>query len=442
MIKFQIQEWKTEKDKVIFNSRNMQLIKFITAGNVDDGKSTLIGRLLFDSNAISNDVLENIKEHNGEINLAYLTDGLKAEREQGITIDVAYKYFSTKKRKFIIADCPGHKEYTKNMITGASHADIAIVLIDAKTGITEQTKRHTFIIDLMNIPCIIFCINKMDAVNYDEKVFNHITEKINQIKFIHQHQIEYIPVSALKGDNIVHRSKMMNWYNGSTLIHLLETYEPPKIPSDLPALIQIQYVSVQDNERYFYGNVMNAEINTGDEIIIHPTKQKNIIKQIYVDGQPQTSANHQPVCITLAEPTEIQRGYFLMKNNSSIHQHSYIEKQSTQSFSAICFWMDQQPFVPNKRYFIQHHSYRSYIKCQNISEIFNFNNLEFENYNHTEITMNSIFKANFISANSLLLSDYRTSRTLGSFIMIDETSYRTAGAGIVIYSKYDKPDKP
>lgn len=411
----------------------MRLIKFITAGNVDDGKSTLIGRLLYDSNAISNDILENIQQHNGEINFAYLTDGLKAEREQGITIDVAYKYFSTDKRKFIIADCPGHKEYTKNMITGASHADIAIILIDATVGITEQTKRHSFIIDLMNIPYIVFCINKMDAVSYNEQVFNNIVNQIQQTIFLNKHQIEYIPVSALKGDNIVFRSENMPWYNGPTLMYLLENFEPEKVAADIFAFLQVQYVSFYNNERYFFGNVINGIFNKGDEVIIYPTQQKNFIRDIYIHGKKSNTASHQqPVVITLSDDTEIQRGYYLVNKQTFIDTSINTKNLCTQQFSAVCFWFDNHPFILQKRYYIQHHAYRTYIKCQTITEILNLDSLVFCPYDNSTISMNSIFKANFIAAQNLLLADYRHCPALGSFIIIDETSYKTVGAGIVM----------
>lgn len=410
----------------------MQLIKFITAGNVDDGKSTLIGRLLYDSNAISNDILESVHHKDGSINFAYLTDGLKAEREQGITIDVAYKYFSTNKRKFIIADCPGHKEYTRNMITGASHADIAIILIDATRGITEQTQRHTFISDLMNIPCIIFCVNKMDIVDYDESVYQKIVDQISTFQFINKHQIEIIPVSALNGDNVVHRSNNISWYNGPTLLYLLETYQPIENNVDLPAFMQVQYVSFQNQERYFFGTLLNGNFEINQEITIYPTLQKNKIKELYVLGCASSKATkNQAIALTLQDDTEIQRGYYLATNNTTIDE-THFQFQLHNQFSAICFWFDTTPFIPSKRYFLQHHSLKTYVKCQTITELFDLDTLKFKEYNHSPIEMNAIFKTQLTSAQPLLLANYTKCAALGSFIIIDETTYKTVGSGIII----------
>lgn len=412
----------------------MELIKFITAGNVDDGKSTLIGRLLYDSHAISNDILENVQQYNGEINFSYLTDGLKAEREQGITIDVAYKYFSTDKRKFIIADCPGHKEYTRNMITGASHSDIAIILVDATNGITEQTKRHSFLADLMNIPCIVFCINKMDAVGYSESIFREITEKLSDIPFVNPHQIEYVPVSALKGDNVVHRSENMKWYDGSTLLHILENYQHEKIIApDIPAFMQVQYVAFQNDERFFFGTLLNGEISINDEIVIYPTQQKNKVKSIYyLNAETEKVQKNTPVALTLKEETDVQRGYYFMFQKNDLHLHLENNRLLTREFSAICVWFDNQSFLPHKRYYIQQHASRTYLKCKSVSEILDIDSLVFKPFNGNNITMNTIFKSQFITAEDIVVSNYTNCPELGSFIIVDENSFKTVGAGIVV----------
>ncbi len=409
----------------------MQLVKFITAGNVDDGKSTLIGRLLYDSKAISNDILENIQLQNGEINFAHLTDGLKAEREQGITIDVAYKYFTTEKRKFIIADCPGHKEYTRNMITGASHADIAIILIDAKQGITEQTRRHTFIVDIMNIPCVIFCINKMDAVQYDEKIYQQIVHQLNDFVFINKHQIEFIPISALKGDNVVYRSQNMPWYEGTTLLYVLENFQSSTNIADIPAFIQVQYIAFQNEERYFFGTLFNGVIECGEEIVIYPTQQKNKVKDIFVLGNKVSNAiAPKPIAITLQDDTEIQRGYYLVSEKNQLEDIPNKKLNTFRKYSAICFWLDDSDFIPDKRYLIQHHAFRTYLKCMHIHEVFNLDELKFKSFDNSKIGMNSIFKSTFIAAQDLLLEDYKYCPELGSFVIIDEVSYKTVGAGI------------
>lgn len=410
----------------------MQFIRFITAGNVDDGKSTLIGRLLYDSHAISNDILENIQTHHGAIHFAHLTDGLKAEREQGITIDVAYRYFSTEKRKFIIADCPGHKEYTRNMITGASHSDVAIVMIDATRGITEQTKRHTFIADLLNIPCIIFCINKMDMVLYQEEVFQNICEQIKTFNFTNHHQVEYVPVSALYGDNVVHRSKNMSWYNGPTLLYVLENFELPQTTNILPACMQVQYTCFQNNQRYFFGTGSHASFAPHQKVLVYPTLQKNAIQDLFVFGESSVhTIPNQPIAITLQEEMDIQRGYWLVAeyNDPTIYPEKVL--YPTTLFSAICFWLDESTFLPNKRYFIQHHSFRTYLKCLSVDAVFDLDALNFHSVTQAHITTNTIFRAQFQTAHPLLWFDYTKIPPLGSFIIIDETSYKTVGAGIV-----------
>jgi sulfate adenylyltransferase subunit 1 len=411
------------------------LIKFITAGNVDDGKSTLIGRLLYDSHAISNDILESIMVNNGDISFARLTDGLKAEREQGITIDVAYKYFSTEKRKFIIADCPGHREYTRNMITGASHADIAVILIDATQGITEQTRRHTFITDLINIPFLIFCINKMDAVNYDEQTFFDITRAIHDFHLINHHRLECIPVSALKGDNVVHPSENMPWYRGNTLLQLLENYQPEKKTGALPSYFQVQYVSFHNNERYFLGTLIHGTWRENQDILILPTQQKNKIKELFHHGRPVEAVSEgQPVALTLHEDTEIQRGYYLTSETLA-NGHDAESFQLLNRFRAVCFWFDSSPFIPAKRYILQHHSFRTFVKSGQLTEILDLDTLKFVPASQKPIELNSIFKAELISAQPLYVAGYNRSSEAGSFILIDETSFKTVGAGIIITEK-------
>ena len=413
----------------------MPFIKFITAGNVDDGKSTLIGRLLYDSHAISNDILENIQGPARDIHFAHLTDGLKAEREQGITIDVAYKYFCTEKRKFIIADCPGHKEYTRNMITGASHADIAIIMIDATRGITEQTKRHTFIVDLLNIPCIIFCINKMDIVQYQEKVFQDIYQQINSLHLMHPHQIECIPVSALYGDNVVHSSHNMSWYNGPTLLDVLETYRHPETTITFPAFMQVQYVSFQNTQRYFFGTVFHGSFTPHQKVVVYPTQQENSIQNLFVFGKPSVrTIHHQPIVVTLQKEMDIQRGYWLMAEYHHTETPSANILCTTHLFSAICFWFDETSFIPHKQYLIQHHSFRTYLKCVSVDAVFDLETLSFRSVaQQAHITINSIFKAQFQTAHPLLWFDYTKIPQLGSFIIIDETSYKTVGAGIITH---------
>lgn len=411
----------------------MQLIKFITAGNVDDGKSTLIGRLLYDSNAISNDILETLQLNNGEIDFANFTDGLKAEREQGITIDVAYKYFETQNTKFIIADCPGHIEYTKNMITGASHSDVAIIIIDVTIGITEQTKRHIFIADLMNIPYIIFCVNKMDVINYQQDRYIQIVQQLKQVNFINNHKIDYIPISALQGDNVVHSSKNIHWYKGQTLLNLLERYQPEYHNFINVPYIQVQYIALKNNERYFFGTLLGGTLKINQEITIYPTQQTNKIKQLFaLKNEVVEAYPNQPITLTLNDDTEIQRGYYLVAtslNKTNVHeQHLNFSNQ----ISTICIWFDQINCTPNKRYYLQHHSFKTYVKLKSVQEILDLHSLDFKPYDNSDIHTNTIFKANLITAQPLLFSDYTYSTDLGSFIIIDENSLKTVGAGIIV----------
>lgn len=328
----------------------MDLLRFFTAGNVDDGKSTLIGRLLFDSKSISTDIIETLTKQSKtkgidtDIDLALLTDGLRAEREQGITIDVAYKYFTTPKRKFIIADTPGHIQYTRNMFTGASNANLAIILIDARNGITEQTKRHTILSAILGIPHLVVCINKMDLVNFSEEVYNNILLDFNAFaKPLQLKDISFIPVSALAGDNVVSKSDKMNWYAGKPLLEFLETVEVKENEQNNAARFQVQYViRPQTTELHDYrgyaGKVFSGSYSVGDKVIVLPANIETEISKIEKHQQEvETAFENEPVVIHLKDDVDISRGSSIVKVNE-------LPKLDKEVEATLC-WMDNAPFV-------------------------------------------------------------------------------------------------
>jgi sulfate adenylyltransferase subunit 1 len=272
----------------------------------------------------------------------------------------------------------------------------------------------------------------MDAVGYSEDVFNSIVEKLDEFVFLNKHQIEKIPVSALKGDNVVHRSENMKWYEGNTLMYVLENFHPENKMAELPAFMQVQYVSFQNDNRYYFGTLYNNNIKVGEEVVVYPTKQKNKIKEIFVLVKSSDTAKHlQPIAVTLVEDNDIQRGYYLVSEKNILNEESSNKFSLNNQFNAVCFWFDENNFISSKRYYIQHHSFRTYMKCE-LSEIFDLDTLKFNPCDNSNISMNNIFKVRVTTAHPLLISDYRDCMNLGSFIIIDETSYKTVGAGIVM----------
>jgi len=412
----------------------MDLLRFITAGSVDDGKSTLIGRLLFDSKSILIDQMEALEKQSrnkedGEIDLALLTDGLRAEREQGITIDVAYKYFATPKRKFIIADAPGHIQYTRNMVTGASNANLIIILVDARNGIVEQTRRHSAIASLLNIPHVVVAVNKMDLVDYSQDVFNNIVIDYAEIaKKLELNEITYIPISALKGDNIVDKSTSLTWYEGGTLLELLESIEIQKDTNLTHARLPVQYVIRPQTEdlhdyRGYAGKIISGIYSKGDEVTILPSGLKSRIKDIEIGGKPIDEAfATQSVVIHLEDDIDISRGDVIVKNGQ--------QPKVSQELEVLLCWMDSKPLVPGNKYLLQINSSRVRSVVRGIEYKLDVNALK-KNYELQEAGLNDIVKATIKTASPVAFDTYRELRANGGAILIDETSNVTVGACMI-----------
>ena len=414
---------------------DMDLLRFTTAGSVDDGKSTLIGRLLYDSKSIFEDQLEAIervseKKGNGTIDLALLTDGLRAEREQGITIDVAYRYFATPKRKFIVADTPGHIQYTRNMITGASTANLAIILIDARHGVVEQTKRHTFIASLLGIPHIVYCINKMDQVDYSQEVFEKTSSELRAFSSkLDTKDIRFIPISALNGDHIVNRSEHMDWYEGSTLLHTLENIHIAGDENHIDCRFPVQYVIRPKSAdfpdyRGYAGRVAGGIFKSGDEVMVLPSGFTSKIKSIDALGeQLQEAYAPMSVCITLEDEIDISRGDMIVRLNNA--------PQAEQDIDLMICWMGNQPMLPNGKYALKHTSKDARCLIKEINYKVDINTLH-RNESDKLIGMNDIARIKIRTTSPLFIDRYNRNRRTGSLILIDESTNNTVGAGIVI----------
>jgi len=412
----------------------MDLLRFITAGSVDDGKSTLIGRLLYDSKSIMIDQLEAIEKQSknkqaGEIDLALLTDGLRSEREQGITIDVAYKYFSTPKRKFIIADAPGHTQYTRNIVTGASTADLMIVLVDARNGVVEQTRRHSIIGSLLNIPHIIVAINKMDLVDYSEEVFNNIAmDYAGVAKSLGLKDVRYIPISALDGDNIVDKSDKFPWYQGQSLLHVLENIEVDKDVNHTHARFPVQYVIRPQTEelhdyRGYAGKIISGVYRKGDEVVIQPSGIETRIKSIERNGVETAEAvAHESIVLHLEDDVDVSRGDLISKKENA-------PKLSQQLEVFLC-WMDTKPLVNGNKYLLQLNSrtVRSVIK--EIEFKLDVNTLQ-KKFAPSSVELNDVIKATIKTASPLPYDSYKELRENGGAILIDETSFVTVAACMI-----------
>lgn len=427
MIRYLRLLWKTAKRGDIFN---MDLLKFFTAGSVDDGKSTLIGRLLYDSESILADQLEALQQSNrknddGTIDLAILTDGLKAEREQGITIDVAYKYFQTDKRKFIIADTPGHIQYTRNMVTGASNSDLAIILVDARNGVVEQTIRHSFLVSLLELKHIVVCINKMDMVDYSEEVFRKIRQAYSGIASkLHLKEVTYIPVSALKGDNIVNRSEKMPWFEGKSLLDHLETIEVNEDVRSIQARMPVQWViRPQTDELHDYrgyaGRVLSGSFHVNDQITVLPSGIRSEISKIETFLKEQDEVHSgMSVTLHLKDNIDIGRGDILVNSSHEPHVSQLIEAD-------LC-WMDTRPLDPSIMYLIQHNSKVSKCKIREILYKVNINTLE---KMETEIfQLNDIGRIVLKTAEPLAFDLYQENKLNGGAILIDPRTNLTVGA--------------
>ena len=412
----------------------MDILRFITAGSVDDGKSTLIGRLLYDSKSILIDQLEAIEKQsknklNGEIDLALLTDGLRAEREQGITIDVAYKYFSTPKRKFIIADAPGHIQYTRNMVTGASNSQLAIILVDARNGVVEQTRRHSIIASLLNIPHVVVAINKMDLVNYSQDVYNNIVIDYEQVaKSLGLKDIKYIPISALNGDNIVENSDHLSWYEGEPLLAYLENVTLDSDVNLTDGRFSVQYViRPQAPELHDYrgyaGKVISGIYRKGDAVTILPSGVDTVIKSIEIDGKEAEEAYAlQSIILHLEDDIDVSRGDLIVPKNN--------QPQLEQEFDVLLCWMDNKPLIPGNKYLLQTNSNRVRSVVKEIEYKLDVNTLD-KNYSPEKAVLNDIIKAKIKTASPVAFDSYKKLRQNGGAILIDETSYVTVGACMI-----------
>ena len=417
------------------------LLRLLTAGSVDDGKSTLIGRLLFDSKKLYEDQLSALQRdskrigHAGEdIDYALLLDGLKAEREQGITIDVAYRYFSTNKRKFIIADTPGHEQYTRNMVTGASTANLAIILIDATKGVITQTRRHTFLVSLLGIKHVVLAVNKMDLVDFDRKVFDQICDDYkNFVAQLDIPDVNYIPLSALKGDNVVEPSAHMPWYSGKCMLDFLETVHISSDRNFDDMRYPVQYVLRPDRDfRGFSARVASGIVRKGEKIMVLPSKKTSTIKSIVTyDGNPDEAFPPQSVTVTLEDEIDISRGDMIVypDNLPRIERH----------FESMLVWMDEKPMDPNTHFFIKHANNNTKARIDKIQYKIDVNTLQKSEIDHFEL--NEIGRVVLTTNKPLFFDSYKKNKSTGSFILIDPVTNYTVAVGMII-DKLSADDLP
>jgi sulfate adenylyltransferase subunit 1 len=415
----------------------MEVLKIATAGSVDDGKSTLIGRILYDTKSLTKDKLEAIEKTSKQKGYDYLdfslaTDGLVAEREQGITIDVAHIYFSTAKKSYIIADTPGHLEYTRNMVTGASTSQAAIILIDARKGVIEQTNRHFFINNLLRVKDVVVAINKMDLVDFSEERYNEIKADFSQLMDKRDYQdqnITFIPVSALKGDNVVHRSKRTPWYSGKTLLEHLEDLDMAAVSNLGTPRFPIQYVIRPKTEdfhdfRGFAGKVYGGELTVGDEVVVLPSQTKSKIKEIYFyDKKHQTASRRSSVTITLEDEINVSRGDMIVK----VGDLPTIDKQ----FTATISWMDSEKLQAGNKYIVQHGINKVLAKVETIRHKIHPDYSGIDT-NIEALGMNDIAEVSFKLNKPIFFDAFKKHRTNGSFILIDTKSNSTVGAGFIL----------
>ncbi|MBL7105895.1 MAG: sulfate adenylyltransferase subunit CysN [Bacteroidales bacterium] len=413
----------------------MELLRFTTAGSVDDGKSTLIGRLLYDSKSIFEDQLEavkraSIRKGNEQINLALLTDGLRAEREQGITIDVAYRYFATPKRKFIIADTPGHVQYTRNMVTGASTANAAIILIDARNGVTEQTYRHSYIASLLQIPHLIVCVNKMDLVDYKEEVYEEIKEQFTAFAAkLAVKDIRYVPISALYGDNVVKQTTNMPWYEGGTLRYILENIHIGSDLNHIDPRFPVQYVIRPQSDKYhdyrgYAGRVAGGVFRKGDKVMILPSGFVTTIESIDVFEKELDEA-YPPMSVTLrlSDDLDISRGDMIIKENNV--------PQIDQNLDVMICWMSEKPLSPGTKYYLKHITQDVRCLIKGIKYKVDVNTLK-RIIDGQELKMNEIARVSLRTTKPLFFDSYRKNRQTGSLILIEEGTNNTVGVGMIV----------
>ena len=414
---------------------NMQLLRFTTAGSVDDGKSTLIGRLLYDSKSIFEDQLEAVEEAsrsrgNEEVNLALLTDGLRAEREQGITIDVAYRYFATPKRKFIIADTPGHIQYTRNMVTGASTADLAVILVDARHGIMEQTVRHSYIASLLAIKEVVVCVNKMDLVDFSQEVFDKIVADYKEMSSsIELGNVTFIPISAKLGDNVVNKSENMPWYTGKALLDFLETVQLP-VGSEDSMRLPVQYVVRPISDKFpdfrgYAGRLAEGSIKKGDKIKVYPSEMTSSVTAVYLgEKELESAVSPESVDITLSDDIDISRGDVIVSVDG---KQPHMEQEVLLN---VC-WFRNSPMQQGKKYVIRHATQQTLGIIKEIEYKIDINTREKE-YGVDKLIMNDIARVRIKTADPLIFDYYKDNRTMGSLIFIEEGTNDTVGAGMIV----------
>ncbi len=417
--------------------RTSELLRIATAGSVDDGKSTLIGRLLHDTKSIFEDQMEHVvqtseRRGDGYVNLALLTDGLRAEREQGITIDVAYRYFATPRRKFIVADTPGHEQYTRNMVTGASTADLSIVLVDARKGVSEQTRRHAYISSLLRIPHLVVCVNKMDLVGYDEDTFYEILEEMTDwMARLQVPDITFIPISALNGDNVVERSDNMQWYGAAPLLYHLEHVV---IASDrnlqdvrFPVQWVIRPMSDEHHDyRGYAGQVAGGVLRPGSEVVVLPSGRTTTVSAIDTyGGELEAAFPTMSVALRLADEIDVSRGDMLVSADD--------QPPASRELDAMLCWMAEQPLTPRGKYTIKHTTRSARAIVEQIEHRVDINTLAHEPAQ--QLGLNEIGRVQLRCSSPLVLDPYARNRTTGSFILIDESSNDTVAAGMVLNAR-------
>jgi bifunctional enzyme CysN/CysC len=413
-----------------------ELLRLATAGSVDDGKSTLIGRLLYDSKAIFEDQLESVERTSRErgdeyTNLALLTDGLRAEREQGITIDVAYRYFATPKRKFIIADTPGHIQYTRNMVTGCSTADLAIVLVDARNGILEQSRRHAFLASLLRVPHVVLCVNKMDLVDYEREPFESIKEEFRSFASkLDIADLTFIPISALQGDNVVHRSANMPWYEGAPLLHHLEELFISSDRNLIDARFPVQYVLRPMSDklhdfRGYAGTVAGGVLKVGDEVMVLPSGLTTTVKSIETaDGPIDEAFAPMSVAVTLADDVDVSRGDMICRPHN--------QPAVGQDLDAMVCWMtDQSILETGAKLAIKHTTRTARALVKDLHYRLDVNTLH-RDHDAAELRLNEIGRVSLRATSPLFYDEYRRNRDTGSFVLIDEVSGNTVAAGMIV----------
>jgi bifunctional enzyme CysN/CysC len=412
-----------------------ELVRFATAGSVDDGKSTLIGRLLFDTKSIFEDQLEHVEETSrrrgdGYVNLALLTDGLRAEREQGITIDVAYRYFHTPRRKFIIADTPGHEQYTRNMVTGASTADLALILVDARKGVLEQSHRHAFIASLLRIPHLVVCVNKMDLVDFDQAVFERITaEFAGWAAKLDIHDLTFIPISALHGDNVVERSERMPWYEGTSLLYHLEHVHVASDRNLQDPRFPVQWVvrpmsDEHHDYRGYAGEVASGVFRAGDPVVVLPSGRESRIAAIdSYEGEKAEAYPPLSVTLRLEDDIDVSRGDMICRDHN--------RPVEAREIDAMVCWMAERPLSPRGRYRIKHTTRTALAKIDEVRYRIDVNTLH-RDEEAGSLQLNEIGRLTLRLSSPLFVDQYRRNRATGSFILIDESTNDTVGAGMVL----------